>query len=164
MATLAERAGPRVALVLGAAVRRGGAPSMTLSRRTRHAVALWRAGRIDAVIGTGGIGHHSPAEGEVIARLCHEAGLPGTAVHAENHSTSTRQNIAFAMPILARLNPREVIIVTDSWHAPRARLIARQLGLQARADCPQPQTPVWRRLRHILREAVAIVAAMLRLR
>ncbi|MCC5988831.1 MAG: YdcF family protein [Pararhodobacter sp.] len=164
MATFSEPAGPRVALVLGAAVREGGEPSPALSRRAQHAAALWRAGRIDAVIGTGGVGRHPPAEADVIARLCRQAGLPEGAIHAENHSTSTRENIAFAQPVLARLRPRETLIVTDSWHAPRARLVARQVGLRAQSNCPQPERPPWRRLRHILREGAAILAALMRLR
>lgn len=164
VAAFAEPPGPRVALVLGAAVREGGKPSPALSRRAQHAVALWRAGRIDAVIGAGGIGLHPPAEGEVIARLCRHAGLPEDAIHVESRSTTTRENIAFALPILSRLRPSETLIVTDAWHAPRARLIARQLRLRARSDCPTPGSPFRRRLRHVLREGAAIVAALLHLR
>lgn len=159
-----EPGGPRVALVLGAAVHAGGAPSPALRRRAQHAVALWKEGLVDAVIGTGGIGRHPPAEGAVIADLCRQAGLPARALHFESCSRSTRENIALALPIIARLKARDVIIITDDWHAPRARLVACQLGLRARSACPQPGSPSWQRLRSILREGAALPAALLRLR
>lgn len=164
LAVAGDPPGPRVALVLGAAVREGGAPSPALCRRAGHAITLWQAGRIDTVICTGGIGRHPPAEGEVIARLCRQAGLPAAAVEVEDRSRSTRENIAFALPILARLEPHEVVIVTDRWHAPRARIVARQLGLSVCRSAPPPDGPLWRRLRYILREGAAIPAALLRLR
>jgi uncharacterized SAM-binding protein YcdF (DUF218 family) len=155
----------RVALVLGAAVWAGGRPSPTLVRRARHAAALWQAGRVDAVLGCGGIGRHPPAEGAAIAAICRAAGVPEGAVHVEDQSRSTRENVTLAIPILRALGATEVVIVTDPYHAPRARMIARQLGLATATDCPP-----WRALgprqlaRHIPREGVALLATVLRLR
>ena len=160
----ASKAGPRVALVLGAAVHAAGVPSPTLARRAQHAAALWHQGEVDIVIGCGGTGQHPPAEGAVIADLCRQAGLPEAVLRVEAASHSTRENIALALPILRELRPRQIILVTDHWHAPRARLIARQMGLQTRSDSPPGRGPLSRRLRAIAREALAIPATLLRLR
>jgi len=155
----------RVAVVLGAAVWAGGQPSPTLMRRARHAAALWHAGRVDAILGCGGTGIHPPAEGAVIAAICRAEGVPGRALRIEDASATTRQNLTLALPVLRDLCAQEVVIVTDPYHAPRARLIAWQLGLAAVADCPP-----WRALgprqliRHIPREGVALIATLLRLR
>jgi len=155
----------RVALVLGAAVWPGGKPSPTLARRADHAARLWQAGLVDAIVGCGGVGVHPPAEGHVIAAICRSAGVPDASLHSETQSHSTRENVTFALPILRALGCTAVVIVTDPYHAPRARLIAWQLGLDAVADCPP-----WRKLgprqliRHIPREGVALLATLLRLR
>jgi len=155
----------RVALVLGAAVWPGGAPSPTLARRTRHAAGLWRAGRIDAVIGCGGIGDHPPAEAEVIASILRAQGVAEAAIHHEDRSTTTRENLTHALPVLQRLKADQVVIVTDPWHAPRARLIAWQLGLRAVSDCPPWRVSGIRLLaHHIPREVLALLATALRLR
>ena len=152
-----------IALVLGAAVWPGGEPSPTLRRRVADAVALYNAGRVQAVMGCGGLGENAPTEAEVIARLCREAGIPEEAILCEDRSTTTRENLIHAKALLPEA--ANVVIVTDPYHAPRARLIARQIGLKAEASCPD-----WReigprqRLRYIPREALAILATLLRQR
>lgn len=156
---------PRVALVLGAAVWAGGQPSPTLARRARHAAGLYRADRVDVIIGCGGLGDHPPTEASVIAALCQGEGVPEAALIEEGTSTSTRENLTSALPLIAQLQPRAVILVTDPYHAPRARLIARQLGLSVCSDCP-PLRAIGPRqwLRNIPREALALLATLLRLR
>lgn len=153
-----------VAVVLGAAVWPGETPSPTLERRTAHAIALYRSGAVHAILGCGGAGRHPPAEAEAIARLCRAAGMPESAILTEDRSTTTRENLLNALPILQSMGARAVI-VTDPYHAPRARLIARQIGLDASLSCPD-----WRRigprqwLRHLPREALALMATLLRQR
>lgn len=152
----------RVALVLGAAVWPGGRASPTLARRAGHALALWQAGNVQVLVACGGLGAHPPAESQVMADLWRAAGVPDAAIRVEARSTSTRQNVTFALPILRALGPCEVVIVTDPYHAPRARLIARQAGLKAATD-----TPPWRAMgprqlaRHLPREGAALVAVVL---
>ena len=64
------------------------------------------------------------------------AGVPAAKITPEGRSTTTLENIAFALPILRDLGTRDVLIVTDWYHAPRARLAARRLGLTARSHSP----------------------------
>lgn len=156
---------PRVALVLGAAVWAGGRPSPTLARRARHAAGLYLAGEVDVIIGCGGLGDNPPTEARAITALCRAAGVPETALAEEGLSTRTRENLTNAQPILERLKPRCVIIVTDPYHAPRARLIARQLGLRTHSNCPSWRSVGPRQwLRHLPREGLALLATALRLR
>lgn len=155
----------RIALVLGAAVWSGGRASPALRRRALHAAGLWHAGRVEAILGCGGVGRHPPSEAEAIHALCRAAGVPESALHLEPRSATTRENVTFALPILRAMGATEAVIVTDPYHAPRARLLARQLGLKARSDSPS-----WRGLgrrqlaRHLPREALALAATVLRLR
>ncbi|MCC1493940.1 YdcF family protein [Cognatishimia sp. F0-27] len=121
-----------LAIVLGAAVWPGGVPSPTLRRRTAHALNLWREGAISGIVATGGLGRHGPSEASVIAETLMAEGVPRTHIMLEEQSTRTLENLAFARPFLLGAETREVVIVSDIWHLPRALLIARQLGMRAR--------------------------------
>ena len=151
-----------VALVLGAAVWPGGEPSPTLRRRALHGAHLVKIGRAGHVIGCGGLGRHPPTEAEVIAILCRAAGV--TAVSEEAASTTTFENLSFAKPILTRLGTTRVIVVTDWYHAPRAWLLARALGLQASVSCPSLVGATWRgQAKFALREVPALAVAMVQI-
>lgn len=157
--------GPRIAVILGAAVWPGGTPSPTLARRVDHAIALYDAGQIDAILGCGGLGQNAPSEAAVIRERCEAAGIPTSAIHDEDRSTTTRENLRNAAPILRALAPAEILLVTDPYHMPRARLIARQEGLRV-APSPTKARDIGPRqwLRNIPREAAALAATLLRLR
>ena len=128
-----------------------------------HGIALFKAGEVGAIMGCGGIGRHGPSEAEVIARLCREAGVPESAILLEDRSTSTRENLLNAKALLPEGTP--VVIVTDPYHAPRARVMARQIGLNARSSSPPwHEIGPRQRLRNIPREALGLAAALLRLR
>ncbi|MCA0938448.1 YdcF family protein [Salipiger pacificus] len=157
----------RVALVLGAAVWAGGRPSPTLERRALHAAGLWQAGEVAAILASGGVGRHGPSEAAVIARLCREAGVPEAALVLEERSTSTEENLRFCLPLLRAMGAGSVVIVTDGFHAPRARLAARRLGLAAlgalRSDSPRVPLSA-NRVKAGLREVPAYLWYALRLR
>ncbi len=155
----------KAAIILGCAVWPGGEPSPTLRRRTLHGAALWRRGEVAHLIGCGGQGHHQPTEAGAIRALLLAEGVPPEVVHVEDRSRSTHENILFALPILERLGRPPVVIVTDLTHAPRARLIARGLGLRATSSSPSLRGADWRfTARQALREVPATAVAIWRLR
>lgn len=89
-------------------------------------------------------------------------GIPEAVMTLEDTSTTTGENIRNAVPLL---KTRDVIIITDWYHAPRAKLIARREGLSAHSSAaplkgakPLPQTKM------ALREAFAYLAYLLRLK
>jgi uncharacterized SAM-binding protein YcdF (DUF218 family) len=124
-----------VALILGAAVWAGG-PSPTLRRRVMTAAALWHAGEVSHVICCGGLGRHPPTEAEVMRDILRAEGVAEAAILLEDRSTTTAENVALALPLLAALGERRVIMVTDWYHAPRARMTARRMGLVADSRSP----------------------------
>ena len=144
---------PRVALVLGAAVRPDGTASPTLDLRARHAVGLHRAGRVDAICLTGGPGAHGPAEAQVAANIAREMGLPDDALVIEATSTNTVQNIALALPLLP--GGADLVLVSNRWHLPRAWLIARLLGCRPTLSGPPGTAGTARTAAAILREIAA---------
>src|SRR5215212_11363379 len=80
---------PRVAVILGAQVLRGGRPSRTLEARTCHAGEMFARGEVDLLIPTGGVGEHPPAEADVMARILRGIGVPEGVILREGIARST---------------------------------------------------------------------------
>ena len=156
---------PAVGLViLGAAVWTGGRSSPTLARRVAAAVQAWQAGRAAVIVPCGGVGRNPPAEALVMRDLLIAAGVPADAIHPEAASTSTEANIAHAAAILRGLSLVRVILVSDRWHLPRARLIARRHGLIVAGGAAPPllRGARWKPLlKGALREIPAYLVALL---
>lgn len=148
----------RVALVLGAAVGSGGEPSAALRRRARQAARLYAEGRVSLILASGGPPGATPAEAELIRRLCIGDGVPDTAILVEPRAATTDENIRRALPILRARGIDRVVLVTDRFHARRAAMVARAAGLGVTLSCPPPEgTARWRLGRLWLREGLAIL-------
>ncbi|QQA42217.1 YdcF family protein [Pelagovum pacificum] len=151
-----------VTLILGAAVWADG-PSPTLKRRTLHAARLFHDGVASHLVPCGGVGRVGPAEAEVMRDLLISEGVPPDAITPEALSTSTWENIGFACPILDRLRTKDVLIVSDRYHLPRARLAARRFGLRATgAPTPWQGANPKEQLRQSVREVPAIAWYLVR--
>jgi len=125
------------AVVLGAAVF-DEVPSPVFEERIRHAVSLYKAGRVRMLVMTGGLGPGDRAtEAEAARRWSLARGVPPEAVAVETRSRTTQENLAFAQPILARHGLRTVLLVSDPLHMRRSIAIARRLGIDA-APSPTP--------------------------
>ena len=142
-------------LILGAAVWADG-PSPTLRRRVLHGAALWHAGVAPVVVVCGGLGRHPPTEAAAMAQVLRETDVPPSAIWQEDRSTSTLENIRFALPLLRREDLRDIVIVTDATHGPRAALVARHFGLRPRISAPPLRGG---RKRTIMRQALRELGA-----
>lgn len=92
-----------------------------------------------------------------MAQVIEAEGIPASALLLEERSTDTISNIGNACALYPDL--REVVLVTDVYHGPRARVIAWHLGLRARSSCPAYPAELGRArlLRAGLREAAAML-------
>jgi uncharacterized SAM-binding protein YcdF (DUF218 family) len=97
---------------------------------------MYHQGRISQLIVCGGLGRYPPTEAAVMRDILTNAGVPANVISLEDRSTNTLENIRNALPILTKLHTKNVLIVTDLYHAPRAKLIARRLGLNAKSASP----------------------------
>ncbi|WP_101067343.1 YdcF family protein [Roseovarius salinarum] len=137
--------GADAALVLGAAVRPDGTPSEALRRRALHATALYHEGRVGMILASGGPADAPRSEAAAIAEICRSEGVPATALVLEDLAATTAGNFERARPLLAARGVASVLVVTDPYHAPRARLAARGLGLRVRISCPRLSARAWAR-------------------
>ena len=148
------------AIVLGAAVERGGRLSPSLRVRVQHAIDLYRSGLVKTLFFTGGLGRNAPTEAEAMRRLALAAGVPDSALVLDETATSTQTSIAAAAREARARQWDTVLVVTEPFHTLRARRMARDAGLDAYAS-PAPNGSIQRieRLRrfYTARETLALV-------
>lgn len=150
-----------VAIVLGAAVWPGGEPSPALRRRAETAAALYLEGAVSRIVATGAIGRDPPSEARAIRDLVVAQGVPDDAVILDETSTTTLENLVTARALLPA--GARVVVVSDPWHLPRARLAAHRLGLRAdTAAATREGSHPLRVLRAVLREIAAFLWYLIR--
>lgn len=119
------------AVVLGAAAW-GNRPSPILRERINHAIELYRAGHVEHIIFTGGLGVKSPlTEAEVSRRYALGRGVPDSAIILEDKSADTIENLTNVREIALAHDIDTFIIVSTPMHMRRAMFIANRLGLDA---------------------------------
>lgn len=144
-------------VILGAAVWAGGRPSPALARRIGYGLAAARRWPEAPVFCSGGVGRHGPSEARVMADRLIAGGIAPERVALDELSTDTLENVVAAAAFLRGRGLSRVILCTDGYHQPRARMMLRALGVTA---APPPALPVPRALglewwRMALREGAA---------
>jgi vancomycin permeability regulator SanA len=147
-----------VALVLGAQVNPDGTPSSFLAARLDLAMRLYDAGRVEVIMVSGD--HLAPEYNEPAAMRNYllEAGLPVAKVIVDPGGFDTYESCVRAKRIF---NLAEVIVVTQSYHLPRAVATCRALGVDATGvgdDSARQHKMAWRR--GAMRDQLACVKAV----
>lgn len=128
-----------VAIILGAATR-GSEPSPVFAERIRHGINLYKSGRVDYILLTGGKGEGACcAESEVARDMALAASVPASAIFTEAHSHTTLQNITEAKAVMQAEGLGDAIIVSDPLHLYRAGVMAKDNGVESSAS-PTPTT------------------------
>ena len=147
------------AIVPGCAVRVDGSPSGALIRRTNHAIQLWKEGRVQSIILTGGVGRYPPSEAEVAADIAANAGVPRAALIVEQHSTTTAENAAFSVAMKPEMAGWSVVVTSDGYHCWRCKRLFSQhyASVQTAGSTPNRRL----RIRGALREVFSIIKMLL---
>ena len=86
--------------------------------RVKQAASLYRSGAVKEVLLTGGgVGGDSA---EAMRAVATAEGVPAEAIVLERDSTTTRENVQFAVPIVRERGWVRVAVVTSRSHLPRA--------------------------------------------
>jgi uncharacterized SAM-binding protein YcdF (DUF218 family) len=150
---------PAVIVVLGAKVLPDGRPSGAMERRMQVALALYRAGVAPVLLLSGG-GQPIP-EAEVMRRMALAAGVPESALMLEPMSRNTLENATQAALLLAARPDTAIVLVTDRYHAFRARMLFRLVGLTVRA-VHVAAVPPRRHLTMLVTESVKLPISVVR--
>ncbi len=123
-------------LVLGGALA-GAAPPQRpyfslgpAASRVWHAARLHKAGKAKWLVISGGNqpGYESEqAEGDAIAEMLGELGVPVSALRRETTSRTTRENAEHVRAVLQGLGVKSVLLVTSAQHMPRAVMTINQV-------------------------------------
>ncbi len=127
------------AVVLGAAVY-GREPSPVFVERIRHAVDLYKTGKVRKIVMTGGLGGGDRVtEAEAARNWAVREGVPASDIVVENRSTTTFENLENVKPLLQENGLNSILVVSDPPHMRRSMMIAGNLGLNAEPS-PTPTT------------------------
>jgi 1-acyl-sn-glycerol-3-phosphate acyltransferase len=149
----------KTAIVLGNQVYPDGEPSARLRARLDTAIALFRAGRVEQILVSGGTGHGGINEAEVMAAYVkRQVAAP---VLIDPIGNTTRDTARNAATLLATEEP--VIAVTQFFHVARSRLALRQAGF-VEVGGAAPSFVEWRDFYSLPRDALAYLAYATRLR
>jgi uncharacterized SAM-binding protein YcdF (DUF218 family) len=155
-----DRAQPAGAIViLGSRVLPGGQPGPALTRRTRHAVALYQRGLAPLIICSGGLGHNAPTEAEAACALAAALGVPAQALLREDRAASTEENALYTAALARARGLTAVIVVSDGYHLYRADLLFRAAGLRPYVSPAQGTAgpmPLLERYGRLTREIAAL--------
>lgn len=152
------------AVILGARTINGKVTPL-LRGRLDKAIALYasQAEPRLLMVPTGGQGHdEQEPEGVSMARYLGEQGIPSSQILIEDRAKDTVENLDFSNALVRERQPEgQLWLVTSDYHALRAALASRQMGLEARAF--GGKTAAYYRPSAFLRECVAIARDQLKL-
>ena len=118
-------------VVLGAETIGPGIPGPALRRRLAHGVRVMSERNAKFLVVTGGIVGPPPSEAIVMQTLALDLGVSADRIILEDRAANTFENAVFVGSIIHERNWRQVVVVTDSFHLPRALVIFRWLDLPA---------------------------------
>jgi uncharacterized SAM-binding protein YcdF (DUF218 family) len=136
-------------VVLGAA-QYNGRPTEVFKARLDHAADLYHDRVAPLIVVTGGKQTGDMfTEATSGANYLHEKGVPDEAILRETTSRSSWESLSAAARVLQNRGAKEVVLVSDPFHALRIRSIANELGLDA-VTSPTRSSPIsgfdeWRR-------------------
>ena len=114
--------------------------------------------------GTGRADEPNPTEAEIRAKLAAAMGIPSEAILKEETANTTREESAHIAAQLRQRNVSRILLVTESLHMRRAKLVFERAGLQvlpaASADYSialvSPGDRLWLAIR-IMQESTALI-------
>ena len=124
-------------VVLGARVMPDGRPSPALERRMQVGIALYRAGVGGRLLVSGG-GRGPVSEAAAMRDLALAAGIADADIVIEARSRSTLENAIETAKLLP--GPVPIVLVTDGYHALRARLLFEMAGMHVLAIHSPPMS------------------------
>jgi uncharacterized SAM-binding protein YcdF (DUF218 family) len=118
-----------VIIVLGAGLNDDETPGYALTRRSLHAAELWKQGYAPNIICSGGhTGGHQRSEADGCRDILLSQGIPSEMIVLENQSHSTEENAIYSRNFMEENNWSTAILVTDSFHILRSRIIFESQG------------------------------------
>jgi vancomycin permeability regulator SanA len=147
-----------IGVVLGAAVWSDNKPSPSLSSRVDKAIELYNKGYAGKILLTGSNAPGELSEAEVAFIYAKELGMDTTKISLEQKTTSSSEQIQFIMHnLVPDEDIKDIIIVSDSYHLPRALEISRFYNIDIKVASSKLQLDFKSKLYNKIRESLALV-------
>lgn len=142
-------------IVLGAKVKPGGVPSLSLKNRLEEAVKYLNKYPHVKVIVSGGQGaDEDRTEASVMLKYLQDNGIDTNRILVEDQSTSTYENLLFSKELLPT-GTKRITIVSNDFHLKRAKYLAESLDFEV--DVVAAETPKSVEAKLKLRERAALL-------
>ncbi|MFJ8088154.1 YdcF family protein [Lysinibacillus sp. NPDC095746] len=142
-------------IVLGAKVKTGGIPSLSLKNRLEEAVKYLNKYPHVKVIVSGGQGaDEDRTEASVMFKYLQDKGIETNRILIEDQSTSTYENLLFSKELLPK-GTKKITILSNDFHLKRAKYLAESLGFEV--DVVAAKTPKSVEIKLNLRERAALL-------
>jgi uncharacterized SAM-binding protein YcdF (DUF218 family) len=153
-----DGARPAQAVIVLGAAQYDGRPSAVLRARLDHAAALYHRKIAPKLVVTGGKAEGDRfTESAASANYLHTKGVPDEAILREATGRTSWQSLAASARFLKERGIREVVLVSDPFHAARIHGIADELGFRA-ATSPTRTSPIkgLSEFRHMVTETAQV--------
>ena len=153
-----DEARPAQAVIVLGAAQYDGRPSAVLRARLDHAAALYHRNIAPVVVVTGGkIEGDRFTESAASANYLHTKGVPDEAILREVQGRTSWQSLAASARFLKDRGIRDVVLVSDPFHAARIKGIASELGFKATTS-PTRTSPIQglSEFRHMVTETAQV--------
>ncbi len=151
-----------VAVILGNRVERNGMPSVVLRARLEKGLELYRQGTVQKIIVSGGMGSEGFDEADVMCGYLVARGVPSDNVSEDHGGEDTYLTAKNTRHLMQEHHWNSVVIVSDYYHIPRARLALTRFGIQnVYAAHSEPGFTVWQ-INSIVREFLAYYFYLIR--
>jgi vancomycin permeability regulator SanA len=117
-------------VVFGNAVLADGQPSARLQARIDAAADLWNQHVARVVVVSGSLGSNGWDASAVMARALEDAGVPAAAIVRDPRGTDTGATAANVAAIARERKFTRVLVVSQYFHLPRARIALSRAGLR----------------------------------
>jgi uncharacterized SAM-binding protein YcdF (DUF218 family) len=131
-AVVPERKSADAIVVLAAGLKNGGSLADESMRRTIEGIELYKEGLAPVLVFSGrGRGDESqPTEAEQRSRLAQSVGLSAEVILKEETANTTREEGIRISRLLMHQGLRRIVLVTESLHLRRAKLVFENTGLE----------------------------------
>ena len=127
---------PQTIIILGSGLFGDKVPPLLAQRLDKGLAIYEKFNRKPVIIVSGGQGDDELiSEAEAMTRYLMEKGVPADSILLENKSRTTFENLTFSKQLMLAhgLEQDRVVLVTNSFHALRAGIYMKQVGLKGRS-------------------------------
>ena len=142
-------------IILGAKVKPGGVPSLSLKSRIEVAVPyLVKYPQVKVIVSGGQGPDEDRTEASVMREYLEQNGIDATRIIEEDQSTSTYENLVFSKELLPK-ETKKITIVSNDFHLKRAKYLAESLDFEV--DVVSAKTPKSVEAKLKIRERAALL-------